>query len=232
MDPTASIAFWAILFLGSHMVISSDLVRPRLIAAIGEQPYRGIYSLVAFATLIPFIVVFGHHKHSGPMLWYLRDVGPARGLTRLLMLASLIFLSAGLINPSPNAVSISAPTSPRPPRGILKATRHPTLVAFSLFGLAHLLMNGWLGDIFFFGCFPALGIFGGVHQDRRKIRELGDAYRDFLAATSFFPGIALMSGRQRWSRSDTPWTAIAIGIVLTIVIVIIHPRAFGGNPLG
>jgi len=231
VDPTASIALWAILFFGSHLIISSEFVRPRLISIVGEQPFRGIYSLVAFATFIPLIVVFARHKHSGPLLWNLRDVEPVRWLAWILMLAAFIFLVAGLTNPSPAVVSISAPRAPRPPRAMLKITRHPSFIAFTLFGLAHMLMNGWLGDVIFFGSFPALGILGGIHQDQRKIRELGETYREFLAETSFFTGAAIASGRQRWSSSDMPWLAIAIGTVTTIIIVVLHPIAFGGHPL-
>ncbi len=89
MDPTGAIGLWAVLFVGSHLVISSDRARPWLIGRIGEQPYRGVYSLVAFATLVPMVIVFSRHKHAGPLLWYLRDVEPVRWLAWILMLASL-----------------------------------------------------------------------------------------------------------------------------------------------
>ena len=79
MDPAVAIGLWAVLFVGSHLVISSDQVRPRLIGRIREQPYRGVYSFVAFATFVPLVVAFARHKHAGPMLWYLRDVAPVRG---------------------------------------------------------------------------------------------------------------------------------------------------------
>ena len=95
-----------------------------------------------------------------------------------------------------------------------------------------MLMNGWLGDVFFFGSFPALGILGGFHQDHRKLTELGEGYRRFVAETWFCPGAALLSGRQQWSRADTPWLAIGMGAAATILIVIAHPFLFGGSPLG
>ena len=53
MDAMEWIAFWAALFLVTHLVIASATVRPMLVAAVGEQAYRGIYSLAAFATLGP-----------------------------------------------------------------------------------------------------------------------------------------------------------------------------------
>ena len=84
----------------------------------------------------------------------------------------------------------------------------------------------------FFGTFPALGILGGLHQDTRKIREPGQSYREFMAQTSFIPFAALIAGRTRFARADIPWTAISAGIVLTAIIVALHPLIFGGNPLG
>jgi len=231
MDATVWIALWAFSFLASHLIISSSAVRARLINAVGEQPYRGIYSLVAAATLGPLIYEFARNKHAGPILWYLRAAAPIRWLAWILMLAALILFVGSFINPNPGGMAAAGGGSTEP-RGILKITRHPSFVAFSLFGIAHILMNGWAGDVIFFGMFPALGIIGGMHQDQRKIRELGESYRAFISKTSFMPFAALVSGRVQWTSADTPWTAIGAGAVLTIAIVALHPMIFGGSPLG
>jgi len=69
MDATVWIALWPVLFLGGHLIIASSAVRSRLIGAVGEQPYRGIYSVVAFATLDPLIYEFARNKHAGRLLW-------------------------------------------------------------------------------------------------------------------------------------------------------------------
>ena len=230
MDPTLWIAFWAAMFVATHLAISSSAVRPRLVAALGEQAYRGIYSLVAFATFGPLLYEFGFHKHSGPLLWYLRADAPIRWLAWLLMLAAFILFVASFINPNP--VGIGAPGTAGAPHRTLKITRHPGFVAFALFGLAHMLMNGWAGDAIFFAMFPVIGIVGGIHQDQRKIRDLGASYRDFVAQTSFLPFAALVSGRQRWTGADTPWAAIVIGVAVTVAVVVLHPLMFGGHPLG
>ena len=230
MDPVVLIGFWAALFLIAHLGVSSAAIRPRLVAAVGESPYRGIYSLISLATLVPLVIVFSRNKHAGPMLWNLRDVGPARWLVWLMMLAAFVLFVAALSNPPPGA--FVAPSGAGTARGVLKITRHPSFVAFSMFGLAHLLMNGFAGDVLFFTTFPALGILGGLHQDRRKLGQIGDKYRGLMAETSFFPGAALLSGRQRWTANDTPWLAILIGIATAAIVVAVHPMLFGGNPLG
>jgi uncharacterized membrane protein len=229
MEPVTEIALWAVLFVGTHLVLSSGPIRTRLVSSIGAQPFRGLYSVVALATFIPLVVEFGHHKHAGTMLWNLRGEPVARGLTWFLMFTALILLTGGLINPNPAAIGAPARSNPS---GILKITRHPTFVAIIGFGLAHLLMNGWTGDVIFFGSLVVLGVVGGIHQDRRKLRERGEPYHEFLAATSFFPSGALLDGRAKWSREEMPWSAMLAGIAVGVALVIFHPVIFGGSPLG
>jgi uncharacterized membrane protein len=232
MDPVTAIALWAALFVGSHLVISSPSVRAAAIHRIGVQPFRGLYSMVAFGTLIPLVVTFMRHKHAGPLLWYLRDYRTARASTWILMFTALIMLVASLMRPNPGAIGAPADAGAEGARGIQKISRHSGFVAFSLFGFAHMLMNGWVGDVIFFGTFPALGILGGLHQDRRKLHDLGESYHRFFEQTSFFPGIALLVGRQRWSLADMPWLAIGLGTALGIALVHFHPYLFGGSPMG
>jgi uncharacterized membrane protein len=109
------------------------LIRPRLVDRVGEQAFRGVYSLVAFATFIPLILVYAQHKHSGPLVWYLRATAPIRWLAWLMMLAALIFLVAGLVNPNPTAIGAAASHRVR---GIQKVTRPPSFIAFTLFSIA------------------------------------------------------------------------------------------------
>jgi uncharacterized membrane protein len=233
MDPVFAISMWALLFLGSHLVISSGAVRPRLIAMFGEDRYAGLYSIVALATFIPLCFAFARHKHAGAMLWDLRNFPIVRWLVWLLMLLAIIILVASFITPNPGAMNaLGEAKHTSAPRGVLKISRHPSFVAFSTFGVAHLLMNGFVGDVIFFGTFPALSIIGGMHQDARKEVQLGASYQSLEASTSFFPGLALVQGRQHWTAADMPWMAIAIGVALTALIVWLHPMIFGGNPLG
>jgi uncharacterized membrane protein len=82
------------------------------------------------------------------------------------------------------------------------------------------------------GSFPTLGILGGLHHDSRKLQEIGEPYRRFVAETSFFPGVAVFDGRQGRRSDDMPWVAIAIGTAATVLLTMLHPMIFGGSPLG
>ncbi len=230
MGAVQLIALLATLFIGGHFVLSSVPVRAAMVGAIGERLFRGLYSLIALATFIPLVVVFARHKHAGAMLWNLRTVAPVRWLVWLMMLAAIVIFVASFITPNP--ATIGVPAGDGTPRGILKLTRHPAFVAFSLFGFAHMLMNGWIGDIAFFATFPLLGLVGAWHQDRRKLREGGERYCRFFDQTSLMPGVALLSGRQRLSAGDFPWLTTAIGIAAFLALVALHHRLFGGYPLG
>lgn len=229
MHDVVEIGFWMTLFLVTHLGMSAVEMRSRLIGAMGRGLYESVYSVISLATFIPLVVVFGHHKHAGAMLWNFRDLAMARSLSWLIMLASMILLVAGFSTLS--SAAIKAQSEGRQ-HGIFKLTRHPAFVAVVLFGLAHMMMNGWLGDLTFFGGMVILGVVGGWHQDQRKLRELGEPYRRLIEQTLFIPGAALVAGRQRWQSDDMPWRAIAIGAVVTLLLIAFHPMFFGGHPLG
>ena len=79
---TAIVALW-VGFAVTHIVPTSPRLRPRLIGALGERGYQGVYSLVSFALFVPLVWVYIANRHAGPELWNLqigtdRVVGPAR----------------------------------------------------------------------------------------------------------------------------------------------------------
>jgi uncharacterized membrane protein len=201
MDPVSAIALWATLFVASHLLISSQSIRPALVNRIGELPFRGLYSIVAFGTLIPLVMIFSRHKHAGAMLWYLRGFVAVRALTWLLMFAALIMLAASLISPSPSA--IGAPTDRvANVSGMRKITRHPGHVAFSLFGIAHLLVNGWVGDVIFFATF-------------RRSEYSADFIRIGASCAKSARAIAASSSRRRFSPARRSSADASIGVSRT-----------------
>jgi len=107
MSATFWIAFWWSAFVGTHMVLSSLPVRGRLVAKLGEKPFLGIYSLVAFATFVPLVSVYLDNRHAGGLLWALAAVPGIRQLAMLLAVLGVALTVAAVIQPSPALAGIN-----------------------------------------------------------------------------------------------------------------------------
>jgi uncharacterized membrane protein len=215
-------------FAATHLVLSSASVRPRLIARLGDGPFRGLYSLVVIAWFVALVWVFARHKHAGPVLWY--TIGPpaiAELVNLVLMVLAFALVVAGLI-PSQAAPSSmgAAPAERTEAHGLLRITRHPFNAGASLFGIAHLLVNGSLGDVLFFGGFPLFAWIGSRHQDERLGRSK-PGYRELVADTSFVPFAAVLASRQRLVPRELPWGGFAAGVALALVVRHWHGALFG-----
>src|SRR5262249_58135200 len=109
---------------------------------------------------------------AGPVLWY--TVGPraiAEPVNFVLMLLAFALVVAGLIPSQAAPSSMGAPAQRPAAHGVLRITRHPFNARASLFGLAHLLVNGALGDVLFFGGFPLFAWIGSRHHAARPPRD-------------------------------------------------------------
>lgn len=213
-------------FAGSHLLLSSAAVRPRLHRRLGARGFRGLYSLVALATFLPLVGVFAEHPRSGPLLW--TRLGPpavALWVNHLLMALGCVLVVAALLPGSAAPSSLAAPQAPLAARGVVRITRHPLLAGFACFGLAHLTVNGALGDALFFLGFPLFAWIGARHQDARLARDR-PGYAAVVAETSFLPFAAIVTGRQRLVARELPLFAVAAGLVLFLVLRSWHDALF------
>lgn len=217
--------FW-FAFAGGHLVLSSAPVRPGLRARLGAQAFKGLYALVALGTFVPLVWIFATHRHAGPVLW--PTLGPpalARRLAYVLMAVAMVLLVAAVLPGSAAPSSMGARDAVQA-RGMTRITRHPLFMALALFGIAHLLVNGRLGDVVFFAGFPLFAWVGARHQDARLARER-TGYASFVAETSLVPFAAIAAGRQKLVVSELPSAAIVAGLVLTVVLRYWHGALFG-----
>jgi uncharacterized membrane protein len=219
-------ALW-ILFGVTHVVLSSATLRPRLVDRLGAQGFQGVYSVAVIASFVPLVWVFAMHKHAGPLLW--TTIGPpsvARGANYALNAIAFALLVCSLMPSSAAPSSLAAPGAKVTPHGIVRITRHPMLAAFGCWGIAHLLVNGSLGDVFFFGGFALWVWLGSRHQDARMARSR-PGYAELVATTSLVPFWAILTGRQRLVVGELPWTPIVAGLAMTVALRWWHATLFG-----
>ena len=216
------VALW-VAFAATHLGLSSQRFRPRLVASLGAQGFQGLYSLVALATFVPLVWLYFSHQHAGPHLWYVGYLAPVRWLAYLGMAVALSLLVGGLITPSPASLTASGAIQVR---GVLRITRHPVLMGLGLFGVVHLLTaNVNAAEFAFLAGFPAFVLLGCWHQDQRKLAGSPD-YAGFVAGTHFLPLVG--SGSLRGLREALP--ALALGVGLAVLLRAFHTSWFGGAP--
>jgi len=201
-------ALW-LLFAATHMAFSSQRLRPRLVARLGDRAFQGLYSLVALAIFVPLVSTYYAHKHTGPYLWTLSMLPGVRTLGYAVMGAAFALVVAGFVQPSPAGMMRVRPEV----RGVARITRHPVLMGFGLWGLAHLLLASvYASELAFFAGFPIFAVVGCEHQDQRKLAA-SEGYRAFHAATPFLP-FSRLGFVKGLAELPLP-LALAAGIALT-----------------
>jgi len=205
-------------FLLTHFVTSTPL-RAKLVGAIGEGPYRGVYSLVALITLVWMIWAYGAAPRE--TLWT-----GWRELPRLVMPLAFVLIACGYWRNPTMVGADKLLKSEDPARGIIRITRHPLMWGIMLWAGAHLLARGDLRAVVFFGGFLLLAALGTIMIDRRK--QADPDFRRFKAVTSNIPFVAIAQGRNRIVWREVGWTRPAIGIAVFVLVFFLHPWISGG----
>ncbi|MBI1965372.1 MAG: NnrU protein [Betaproteobacteria bacterium] len=208
------------VFLLMHFVPSTPL-RPVLVKAIGEWPYRGLYSLVALAALAWMISAYADAPREP--LW-----PGLRYVPLVAMPIAFVLLACGYWR---NPTMVGADRllkSGEPARGMIRITRHPLMWAILLWAGAHVLARGDLKSLVFFGGFLLLAGLGTLTIDARK--KSNPDWARFAAATSNLPFAAIAQGRNRIAWREIGWLRPLIGLALFAAFFTGHPWLFGARP--
>jgi uncharacterized membrane protein len=155
-----------ILFLGVHSVrIFAPAWRNRRIAAMGEGPWKGLYSLVSIVGFVLIVWGYGLARPDAPV-FYEPPVW-MKHVTALLMIFAFVCLAIYAV----------------PPGRLKPMLKHPMLVAIKIWALAHLFANGDLASILLFGSFLVWAVFDRISVKRRAapIPATGPVRNDGIA---------------------------------------------------
>jgi uncharacterized membrane protein len=158
-----------VLFLGAHSVrIVADDWRTKRVAAMGEGPWKAVYSIVAIAGFV--LIAWGYGEaRTAPTVLYAPPVW-TKHLAALLTWPAFVLLAA----------------SKTPGTRIKAAVSHPMVVGTKIWAFAHLISNGTLADVLLFGSFLAWAVLDYTAA-RRRDRRAGTTYavgpisRDLIA---------------------------------------------------
>lgn len=181
----------ALAFVGTHFLLSHPLRAP-LVRAVGEKGFLGLYSLVAFATLIWLGLAYRAAPAAAP-LWPVGDLLWAIG-TVLMLAGAILFMGSLVRNPAlPEAKTDTVPEA----RGVFAITRHPMMWGFALWGVVHILVFPDPSNIVLSLAIIVLALVGAHLQDRKKEALQPDFWREWERRTSYWPFAAIAAGRAR-----------------------------------
>src|SRR2546423_3188349 len=207
-------------FLLTHLVTSTPL-RPRLVAALGEWPYRGAYSAIAFATLLWMIWAYAH---SAPQpLW-----PGLRSLPLFVMPLAFVLIVCGYWRNPTMVGADKLLASDDPARCMIRITRHPIMWGLMLWALAHIAARGDSASLVFFGGFLLLAAFGTLAMDRRKRADPN--WARFAALTSHVPFVAIAQRRNRLVWREPRRSPPIIGPGGFLVVLPLDPLALAPRP--
>ncbi|MBL8648079.1 MAG: NnrU family protein [Sphingosinicella sp.] len=219
----AELAIAVASFVLTHFILSHPLRAP-IVAKLGERGFLGLYSLVAFATLIWAVLAYRAAPIEQlwmPPLW-------AVHVGWLLMLVACILFVGSLLAPNPAMVEagklLSKDTAPK---GVMGITRHPMMWAFGLWAVVHVMSTGRLETLILAGGIGILALVGAWLQDGKKAAQLGAGWAAYAAHTSYWPLGAQLSGRLGWSRMWPGVLPIVMGLALYVILVMAHPLVIG-----
>ncbi|MDE2792537.1 MAG: NnrU family protein [Paracoccaceae bacterium] len=202
------------VFVGSHVVIARTQLRPMLIARFGKRTYLILYSTVS--VLLLAWVIGTVLAADRILLWTAPGWSPT--VAALGTLGAFILIGIGTVAPNPLSVAFRKDDFDPVRPGAIGWVRHPLILGFALWGLAHVPANGeWPGLVLFAGS-AVFGVVGATIVDRRRKRQIGqEEWR------------RLTSGRGHLDQRT--FVGAALGLVSWAIFLWIHPVLFNVDPL-
>jgi len=153
---TLLIAGIFLFFLTHSVSIINRQWRDRMVQQLGENAWKGLYSLVALAGLVLLVMGYGEARLAPTMLYH-----PPLWLRHVALLLMLPVFPLLVCTYFPGRIKTAA--------------KHPMLVATKLWALSHLLANGNLADVLLFGSFLLWAVADRISLKRRQVRPVPTA---------------------------------------------------------
>jgi uncharacterized membrane protein len=161
------------VFIALHVGLSATGLRQALVGRIGEQAYRGLFSVASVAALVWVVMTYGPARLSPDNTLLYVPPSWAIHATHGIMLIAFLLLVPGLLTPGPTMAGFEGSlTKPEPAKGVHRITRHPFLWGVALWGAAHLISNGDRASVMLFGGLGLMVLLGTRSIDRKmRLRE-------------------------------------------------------------
>ena len=161
-----------VIFLGTHSVrIVADDWRTRTRARIGEQTFKGLYSVLSLIGFALIVWGFGMARENPIQLW--QPPIATRHVAALFNVLAFVLLAASKV----------------PGNAIKARVHHPMVLGVKTWAFAHLISNGNLAHVVLFGSFLVWAVVDYI-SSRRRDRTQGIQYPAGTAGATLLTVVA------------------------------------------
>ncbi|WP_207476156.1 NnrU family protein [Arenibaculum pallidiluteum] len=197
-----------VLLVASHVIPSRPGLRERLLAALGRPAFVAVYSAISVLALAAVIVAYGQ---ADPTLLVWSPPFEGRYVAFAAMPLAMVLLVCRLTQ-GPGAA----------PHGIYRVTTTPGSLAVLVWSLVHLLNVGAARTILVFLGMLAIALWALLRNAARATPP---------GPYGVLPFARIAAGRERLAFSEIGWWRLLAALVLTAVLLLLHPVVIGVDPL-
>jgi uncharacterized membrane protein len=213
-------------FVAIHLLSLVGL-RQRLVAAIGEERYRGLFALGSLAGLVGMGIGYSLAGKQPDLVslgaWALIQTTPMTLIAFELIVLAFMFPNPGAVGGDQQLAKANEPAAPI---GIQHVTRHPFLWGMALWSGSHVLANPDLRSILLFGALFLVGLVGTVAIDRKRRAALGERWAAYARLTSNLPFAAILARRTSLGLREFGWRPL-LPLLFFAAFYLAHGPLFG-----
>jgi len=139
-----------LVFIGVHLVPTSQSARQSLAGKLGEDQYKIAFSVASFIGFALIVWGFGLARHSGANVQIWTPPTWTKHIAFALMWPAFVLLVSAYV-----------------PSHIRDKAKHPMLAAIKVWALAHLIANGDLAGVLLFAAFLAWAVYDRISVKKR-----------------------------------------------------------------
>jgi len=210
----SDLLFSIAVFLIAHIIPSYAPLRKAVVSKMGERTFMSVYGIISlglFAWLI-----YAYQQAPYVELWAMAD-WMRHSVLFVMFWVCLLFVCT-FSQPNPFSLGIGGKNFDPEHPGIVAFSKHPAFWAFALWSFVHILPNGDLASVLFFGLMGGLSLYGPLSLNKKRQDKMGREHWHDLAAQV----------KQGWPQIG--WWRWILALILYMGLLHAHGPVIGVTP--
>ncbi|GGF63275.1 protein NnrU [Terasakiella brassicae] len=165
----SDLLFSVAVFLAAHIIPSYAPLRHSVVAKMGERSFMSVYGVISLALFV--WLIYSYQQAPYVELWMMSQW--MRHTVLFVMFWVCLLLVCTFSQPNPFSLGIGGKNFDPDHPGIVALTKHPAFWAFALWSFVHILPNGDVASVLFFGLMGGLSLYGPISLNKKRQDKMG-----------------------------------------------------------